>query len=107
MKLKKISLVLMLLLTPSILFAADDGQDVADKIQDALYAVINIVGPLAMVCVLAFNGGLTYMTKNKDQRSAEDGDQLKQLLFRVLIGGGLMIGAANLGVWVWGLLGGN
>lgn len=107
MNYKKILFATAFILAPSLLLAADDGQETADKIQSALLAVINIIGPLAMVFVIAFNGGLSYLTKKKDERSGEDGDMLKQLMIRVLVGGGLMIGGANLAVWLWGLLGGN
>lgn len=104
---KKLIFTVLLSITPSVLWAADDAQEISDNILSALRYIINIVGPLIVIIVLAFNGGISYMTKGKDQRSSEDGAELKQTLIRILVGGGLTIGAANLGVTIWDLLGGN
>ena len=107
-KTKKILLTGLLALAPTLLMAADqDLEGTKDSIISTLRYIVNIVGPLAMVFVVAFNGGISYLLKNKEERSQEDGQTLKQLAIRVVIGGGLILGAFNIGPEIWGLEGGN
>ncbi|WP_289198909.1 hypothetical protein [Bacteroides acidifaciens] len=104
---KKIILTSLFLLAPTVLLAANDAQDVGDNIISTFRYIVNIVGPIVIILVIGFQGGFSYLTKGKEQRSEEDGKELRQLALRVIVGGALIIGSVNIGPELWDLLGGN
>lgn len=104
---KKATLTSLLLMAPTFLLAANDSQDVGESIISTFKYIINIVGPIVVILVIGFNGGFSYLTKGKDQRSEEDGKELRQLALRVIVGGALIIGSVNIGPELWDLLGGR
>lgn len=107
-KTKKILLTGLLALTPTLLMAADqDLEGTKDTIISTMRYIVNIVGLVAMALVIAFNGGFAYLFKSKEDRGQEDGQALKQLAIRVVVGGALILGAFNIGPEIWDLLGGN
>lgn len=98
---KKTTFTLLMFLSPMLAFA--EGDAVAENFLNAFTEIVNKVGLLIIVVVVAF-GAIQYMTKKKDDRSGEDGEILKGMLLKVLVGTSILLGATNIANWVWDLL---
>jgi Na+-driven multidrug efflux pump len=70
-----------------------------DKVQTVIVALAySIVGCIAVWKIL--EAAITYMGKNKDQRSENDAKDLKESILRVVIGCAIVFGAVAIGNWI-------
>jgi flagellar basal body-associated protein FliL len=75
------------------------AQGAAVKIQAVVVGLAySVVGLVAIYKIVT--SAITYMAKDKDQRSESDAKELKDSLFRVIVGAALVFGAVALGNWM-------
>ena len=79
------------------------AKSMADKIQAVVVGIAySVVGLVAIYKIVT--SSIAYMAKDKDQRSESDAKELKDSLFRVIVGAALVFGAVALGNWIVSVL---
>ena len=80
-----------------------EATNMANKIQSVVVGIAySVVGLVAIYKIVT--SAISYMAKDKDQRSEGDAKDLKDSLFRVIVGAALVFGAIALGNWIVGAL---
>jgi hypothetical protein len=75
----------------------------ASKIQTVIVGIAySVVGLVAIYKIIT--SAITYMSKDKDQRTESDAKDLKDSLFRVIVGTALVFAAVALGNWIISVL---
>jgi succinate dehydrogenase hydrophobic anchor subunit len=93
--------VLMLL---STLYAIAQQESAAatntfNRVQTVIVALAySIVGCVAVWKII--EAAISYMAKNKDQRTESDAKELKESILRVVIGCAIVFGAVAIGSWI-------
>jgi H+/gluconate symporter-like permease len=91
--------ILFVVLCYSIVSYAQALDTTAKKIQSLVVNIGNIVIAL-LVGVLLLWAGVSYMVKDKNDRSEEDTKELKSKIMRIIIGAAIGFGAVNIADWI-------
>lgn len=105
--LKKVQLMVLMTLLPAVTFA-QDALDTSSKIQTTIQWIANIGGSLTVIILLII-AGFKYAAAKPSQGQPGQGaaDELKSRIIHIVVGGGIILGAANIGIEIWKMLGGN